>query len=155
MKPCPIVAVVFALLVPACSSSSGSGSTPSLYGTWAYLNAAGTEGEGITINSDGTYVLSLLQITSPASANVQSEQGSFTLSGSTITATPKEATCAKPDPVYTATYSFQGSNLEIAEPSGVIVFQPDNATGSNIAITFGCFSSSGTFTASPLVPVSN
>jgi hypothetical protein len=86
---------------------------------------------------------------------VQSEQGSFTVSGNAITATPKESTCAKPDPVYSVTYSFTGSNLEIEEPTGIMVFQPDNATGSNIAITFGCFGSGGAFTASPLVPVSN
>ena len=144
--------VAVALLAAACGSSSKA---PSLDGTWVYSDSAGTAGAAATFNSNGNYVLSVLQITSSTTANAAIEKGTFTVSGSTITLTPQESSCTGADPVYTMSYSFQGSNLELVESSGIIVFQPDTSTASDIAITDGCFSSSGAFTASPLAPVSN
>jgi len=152
MKSGLVIAV--ALLAVACSSASGGGS-PSLDGTWYYVNAAGTAGIGATFNQDGSYVAEDLALTSSTSANVRAEKGTFSVSGNAITLTPKESSCPGPDPIYHLSYSFQGSNLELAEPSGGVVLQPDTQTASNAAITFGCFDSSGNFTPEPLAAVSN
>lgn len=146
--------VVGAVMVAACSSSSGGG-TPSLYQTWAYVTADGSAAAGATFTSDGTYLFQELTLTSSTTANDQVEEGSFTISGSTITATPKQWTCPGPDAVYTLGYSFQGGNLVLAQPAGTIVMQPDTATASSISITNGCFASSGSFTTAPLATVSN
>ena len=150
-----MVTAFLVALTAACSSGSGGGS-PSLTGTtWEYANSAGTAGEGVVFNTNGTYALLVLQLTSSSSGNVQEETGTYVVSGNTITVTPKEWTCPGPDPVYSATYSFQGSSLAITEPSGVVIFQPDDQMASMAALTHGCFSSSGAFTAMPLASVSN
>jgi hypothetical protein len=146
--------VVGAVMVVACSSSS-SGGPPNLYQTWAYVDSAGTAGAGATFTSDGTYELQILELTSSNSGDDQVEIGTFTTSGSTLTLTPKQSTCAGPDAVYSMGYSFSGGNLVLALPSGTIVMQPDTATASDVAITNGCFGDAGAFTSEPLAPVSN
>ncbi len=144
-----------ALLTGACSSSSGGDSPSSIVGTWDYANASTNSGLGATFNSDGTYVLDLLRLTSGNAADAQAETGTYTVSGNTITTTPQKSSCPGPDPVSSATYSFQGSNLELVQPSGIVVLQPDTTMASNIALAIGCFDSSGNFTAEPLAPVTN
>jgi hypothetical protein len=123
----PISFVVAALLATACSSSSGSGGPPSLDGSWIYANSDGSAGAGAEFKSDGTYEVQELTVTSSTTVNDQIETGTFTVSGSTITLTPKQSSCPGPDAVYTLNYSFQGSNLALTQPSGIIVFQPNTA----------------------------
>jgi hypothetical protein len=154
--PKSIPFAVLAILTAACSSSSGGGS-PSLYGTWYYADSAGA-GVGLTFNQSGTYVAQELALTSSTSGDDQAEKGTFTVSGSTITLTPTEWSCPGPDPIYKLTYSFQGSDLAVSQPSGAAVLQPDTQPPSSVAITFGCFTNGDSgeiFTPEPLAPVSN
>jgi hypothetical protein len=155
MKIVSIVGV--ALLTAACSSGSSSGSSGSnsIDGNWLYTDAAGTGGVGLTFNADGTYVLTELVETSSTSFNAQVEDGTFTVSGNTITETPQKSSCPGPVPVHQLTYSFQGSNLAVTDSSAVVVLQPNTATASNAAIVIGCFDANNNFTAQPLAPVSN
>ncbi len=151
MRPSAIIAV--ALLATACG---GSDSSPSLNGTWQYVNSAGTAGSSATFHSDGTYVGSIVKFTSTTTANAEIETGRFTTTSGHITFTPQQYSCARADPVYTAGYSFSGSDLVLSMPSSVVVFQPDTSPASSVVITMGCFDpSTGTFTPSPLAPVSN
>ena len=147
--------MIAAVLASACSSGSGGGS-PSLDGKWEYIDSAGTAGDGVTFNSDGTYVLQVLQLTSSTSGNDEVEKGTFTVSGNTITATPKEWSCPGPDTVSTMTYSFQGSSLALALPSGILILQPNTSPpATNASIVIGCFDSSGNFKPEPLASVTN
>jgi hypothetical protein len=149
------IAIVIASLVAAACSSSSGGGTPSLDGTWYYVNASGTAGAGATFKGDGTYLLQELVLTSSSTGNDQMETGTFVDSSGTLTLTPKQWSCPGPDAIYKLSYSFNGGNLVLAQPSGVIIMQPDTQTGSTGAITIGCFDSSGNFKASPLAAVSN
>lgn len=54
--------------LPACSASQTPGER--LIGSWVYVSADGNSGEGITVRTDGTYALIVLQTTSATSANV-------------------------------------------------------------------------------------
>ncbi len=146
--------IAASLLCVACSGSSGS-SSPSLYGNWVYEN--GTVGQGLTLKADGTYVALVLAEVSPTSADAQVETGTFVVNGSTITATPTQWSCRGADPSATYAFSFNGEDLVISDASGVIVYQPNNATGSSsFAITIGCFDSqTGAFKPQPLAPVGN
>jgi hypothetical protein len=152
MQTMQIVAITALLTGAACSSGAGA---PSLDGTWIYETSGGTAGKGLTFKSDGTYALSDLQETSPTSVEAEIETGTFITSGTTITATPREFSCAGPVPVWTFNYSFSGADLELADTSGAIVYQPDTSTATTgVAIAIGCFTSNG-FVAEALAPVSN
>src|SRR6266436_6004181 len=93
---CPLLASM------ACSSSPPS---PSIYGNWEVeLETART---GLSLKSDGSYVLSLLSLRAPPSENAQLETGTFSIADSTITFTPETLTCAvASDPSYTASYKL-------------------------------------------------
>ncbi len=54
----------------------------------------------MTFRSDGTYVFSILEFTSPNSADAVVETGTFTTSGSAVTFTPQQWSCPGPDPIY-------------------------------------------------------
>jgi hypothetical protein len=148
---------VVTFVVAACSSSSGGG-PPSLYQDWLYTDSSGNSGIAATFKSDGTYVVSDLMITSSTSANAQVETGTFTASNGSLAMAPKEDSCPGPDAAYSLGYSFQGGNLEIVQPSGVLLMQPNTTSPGSIgsfAITIGCFDGSGNLKASPLAAVSN
>jgi hypothetical protein len=136
----------------------GGSQTPQerLIGNWIYSNADGTVGEDIDVKSDGTYVLSVIQVTSATSGNVQEERGTYVATDSQVTTTPQEWSCPGPDPVSTMQYSFSGDILVISGPTGLLSLNPNTAPASSgVAITFGCFQSDGSFVAEALAPVSN
>lgn len=131
-----------------------------LDGTWLYVNGTGVgsgqgnAGEGLTIRSDGTYVISSIVLTSSDSADVQLEAGNFALDGNTAQVTPTQTTCAGfAFPAYSATFDLNGDQLTVATAYGVTVFERDTAI-SNVSFsdTFGCFEKSG-FVPQPLAPV--
>jgi hypothetical protein len=149
------IGLSFALI--ACGSSSGGGGPPSLVGNWIYIDSTNTAGAALDFKSDGTYVHAQLSLTSTTSADAQVETGTYTSTGTSFTATPKQWTCPGPDPVATLNYSFQNGQLVLSAPQGIITFQPNTSSGfmSSFQITNGCFDRTGTFTPSPLAPVSN
>jgi hypothetical protein len=160
-QPSGWVTVLMALALGCgvgCSSSSSSSGDPPLVGTnWLYTDSSGTGGTDLTINSDNSYELSLLYLTSSTSAEAQTETGTVAISGSSITFTPQKWSCEEPtDPSYTAGYQFNGSSLEVVFTSGLVAFQADTSsasTGTGFQITLGCFPQSGGFVASPLEPI--
>ena len=145
-------------VVTGCSSGSSKSSSDGndgLDGSWVYTNSANTAGLGALFNTDGTYALTELVLTSSTAANAQEETGTFTVSGDTITETPTKSTCDGPAPVHQLTYSISNGDLTLKDPSAVVVLQPNTSTSSNVAIVLGCFDSNGNFKAQPLASVSN
>jgi hypothetical protein len=154
MRSTGIAAPSLIALLAACSSSSSS-QPPSLYGNWDYIDGAGTSGNGLTLKSDGTYVVSKLALTSSTSANAQVETGTIDVTASTIKFTPQRWSCEEPtDPPYTATYQLTNGGLELVLPGAVITFQVNTSpVATNFALVTGCFPQSGGFVPSPLSPV--
>jgi hypothetical protein len=108
--------------------------------------------KGITLNSDGTYVVSLIQLTSATSANVESEVGTFTSTATTITFSPSKASCTEATvPPYTEKYQLSGNLLTVSDSGGVTVYQLDTSPASSIALAEGCFIN-GSFVPTPLTP---
>jgi len=154
---------VFALLscVIGCGSSGSSGGTSTtngspLDGTWMYVD--GTVASGVTFDN-GTFVVQQLQETCAdcTSADDEIEKGTYTVSGNVITLTVQEWSCqlqSGQSPTYTETFSFEtNGDLTLSDTSGIVTFQPDTSTGGSVAITIGCFDSSGNFTPEPLTSV--
>jgi hypothetical protein len=147
---------VAALLLVLSACSGASSSSPRLDGNWLYASSSSAEGLGLTLKSDGTYVSTVLVLTSSNSGNAQIEEGAFTTSGSTITFTPKAWSCPGPDAVYSDSYTFDGADLDLSYSGGVLLLQPNTSTASSsFSLVTGCFASDGTFTQVPLAPVSN
>lgn len=138
----------------ACGSSSSSSSEDtSLYGNWMMVSSSGNYGEGLTLNQNGEYVALILQLTSDNSANVEMETGTFTVSSSSMTATPVQSSCGSTDPPGTYTYRLVNGSLEVGFPTGMIAFERnDAAPATDFVIRYGCFHN-GVFTAEPLVSV--
>lgn len=112
-----VVVGFLTLALACCSSGSGGSGPPSLIGSWYYVDSAGTAGEGLTFNSDETYVNQSIALTSSTTGDQEVEMGTFTLSGSTITVTPTSSSCPGPAPVTSYDYSFQGAELASCSPS--------------------------------------
>jgi|SRR5580692_8944109 hypothetical protein len=137
-------------LAAACSSSP---STPSIYNTWIYTNADGTAGEGLTVKSNGTYVLQLLTLTSTSSAEDEAQTGTIVVGASTLAFTPQKWSCSGPYPAFTWTYTFDGDFLDVDTGTNVVSFSADTSSASNFDDEIGCFGANGTFTESPLAPI--
>ncbi|HEV3191172.1 MAG TPA: hypothetical protein VGY54_11775 [Polyangiaceae bacterium] len=141
----------------ACGGLSSSGSDgPSLHRNWIAEPAIGALGVALDVKSDGSYVITNLTLTSQTTANAIVESGTLTVSGSTITFTPKEWSCRGPRPVWSAPFSFQDGDLLITQPTYVLKLQPTNATATtSFALAIGCTDNSGKFMPEALAPVSN
>jgi hypothetical protein len=149
-----LAAIVLGLASTACSPSQ----TPQerLVGDWVYVDSTGTVGEGVDLKPDGTYAISVLQLTTATTGNAQQETGTYTATDSDIRTTPQEWTCPGPDPVAVTPYSFSGNLLVVTGSSGLITFSPNTAPASTAEVlTFGCFQANGSFVAEALAPVSN
>lgn len=146
-------AIGLAMGLVACSSGGGSSSPPSIYGTWA--SSDGSSGAGLSLQKDGTYSLMRGNETSATSADMQITMGTFTAAGSTLTFHPTSSSCPGPVPVESATYSFDGPNLDLVIPQGVVALTPDKAGGYQGTIRFGCFDGTGAFTPRAVAPVGN
>jgi hypothetical protein len=140
--------------IVGCGGSSSPGDR--LVGNWLYVASSGNAGIAADYSSNGTYVAALMVLTSTTTAEAQVEKGTYSVSGDQLTSVPTEWTCPGPDAIDTATFSFSGSDLLISTSSGVIALTPNTApVDTSFVLTYGCFDSSGNFTASPLAPVSN
>jgi hypothetical protein len=146
--------VVLAVVGATCGGSSTA--QDRLVGTWLATDSSGTQGVGLTLNSDETYAAQQLLLTSSTSAEDEIEGGVYTATASDITFTPQRNSCPGPDPIYTLSYQLNGTGLSIITPSGAIFLSRDNSPApSNAALSFGCFQPDGSFMAEPIAPVSN
>jgi hypothetical protein len=150
------VLAVLASMTDGC----GGGGSAGLQGSWAFASPGGATGAGLYLESDDTYELAVVAVTSSGqnseTGNAQVEKGTFATAGSLITFTPRQSSCPGPDPVRADTYSFAGQDLILSGPGGILSFVPNNGppTGS-VGVTFGCFSAAGVFTPEGLAPVAN
>jgi hypothetical protein len=143
------------LLMAGCGSSSSGSSTPSLYQTWEDLSANGENGQFLVFSQSGGYVHSILATTSSANVfDAEIEQGTFTISGQTMTLTPTQWTCTGAYAPYTATFNISGQTLEFVVNGAILGLQPDTATAGQGTLVEGCFGSTGGFTQQALAPVS-
>ncbi len=156
-----MVLALGALAVVACGNgddddSGASGTGDSLVHTWVYTSANGATGTGLTLTADGKYIAEEIVLTSSTTANVQEDEGTYSVSGSTITFTPEESSCTGPDAPLTAQFGLTATVLTVQYSTGAIEFQVDTSTGANAALTIGCFDNgTGAFTPTPLAPVSD
>ncbi len=141
------------------SDSSGGGgggatSNAPLVGTdWESVSTDGTSALDIELNADSTFLLQAFSVGSVIDDEAQN--GTYSISGSTITFVPTEWTCTGSDPAFTETLLLSGGVLTLSDSTGSTTFSPAaSQVSANTSVTFGCFSSSG-FVASPLVPVTN
>jgi hypothetical protein len=129
-----------------------------LYGSWVFsVGDGGTSAEGAaTYNTDGTYQTIAVEFTSSTSAQEQIEQGTFALSGTTITYTPTESTCPSPRPVGSNSYQVVSGALVVTTPgySMPSTFHHGSVTLPASTVT-GCFGSDGVFHPASLAPVTN
>jgi hypothetical protein len=147
------------VIVLAVLSLVGCG--PSLTGNWIFGDGANGDQSGFALDFVGAdgYVLSVLQLTGPNTANTFDEAGTFTFTDTSITFTPVKTSCdGDPDPAYTVPYEWINGDLTITFGFGVVAFQPNTASVSSSTGGFidntGCFSDAG-FTDEPLEPVQN
>lgn len=151
---------IVAVTLSACGGGSSEGNdagtpppTNPLLGSWLYSN--GNRGAGLTFTAAADYSFAVIALTGTTSANMQMETGIYFLHNSSdLELTPQQSSCPGQHPAYQETVAVTTSSLTLSDSTGVIVFVPNNYAASSAAITYGCFDSSGNFTASPLVAVS-
>jgi hypothetical protein len=164
------------LFLAALGCDGGADDAQMIVGSWwagaapNWATDVGSTGSttaiAIMFTSDGQYSAIKEQITSDgppgatttdmATANAEVEDGTYTVSGSTLTCVPTESTCPEPDPFSNVFISFTGSELDLDTSSGIVSLQKNTANNVwGIIKTYGCFDSSGHFTEEPPVPVSN
>jgi hypothetical protein len=135
----------------ACASSPPS---PSIYGNWEV--DLETARRGLSLKSDGSYVMSLLSLSVPPSARAQLETGTFSVADSIITFTPETLTCVvASDPSYTASYKLDGSLKLTFEPTGPSLTLQSRATPaeSEFSLMTGCFLRNQSFAAGSTSPI--
>ena len=149
--------VVLALLC-GCGSPTPGNERP--VGDWLGTNASGTLTRTTELGLQpfgGGYANWTFAMTSASSANLQSEEGSYGGSGSSIAFKPTHSSCPGPVPAGTASFTLEGADLVLTGPNGVTTFTPIIGSPPSNALmnTFGCFDSNGNFTAHPDGPVEN
>ena len=161
-------AIVALLIVVGCGGCGSSASTESetaeLTGSWVARDASNVAASyGFTFSLDGGYTRTTMvvaatdQVASPGSANLAQESGVFTVSSAdSISFAPTQSTCPGPIPVYALSYGFSGRVLVMGGVTGASSFSPDPMPATATpATTYGCYDSTGAFTAHPLAPVTN
>jgi hypothetical protein len=150
-------AILGLLVVGAASCGGGSGDSlnadeRALQGTWAF-EESNYEALAMTFrNLD--YELDHIAILNDGSTAMETELGTFSTSGRTITFVPEQWTCRGSDPPNTLNFSVTGATFTVTDSAAVVAFQKFTPTGGSGAATLGCFdNTAGTFTPSPLGPV--
>jgi hypothetical protein len=148
------------LLVALGLAAMGCGGVSSpqqdLIGDWIYIVNNGSSGAAVSYKADGTYVGSILVLTSTTTANAQVELGNYTATSNELTSVPTEWTCPGPDPASTVSYAISDGHLVVSTSSGIISFAQNTAPASTtFTLTYGCMKPDGSFVASPLAPVTN
>jgi hypothetical protein len=132
------------------------GSNPSPYGNW--LVTSGNTSVELTLDSDGTYAITILGLTSTQTANEYLQKGSFVLSGADIVFTPTEASCPVSVPVGTDVYGVNGSGFSTTDASGNEThYAPTGSAtlGQGLTLVLGCSQNGGPWMPEPLAPVTN
>lgn len=124
-----------------------------LIGNWL-LEQSATAGVGLTFTDAGTYVFSQVRVDLSAGVDdAQVENGRYSEFPTSITFDPTQSSCPGAHPSWQAGYSVTDQSLSISDASGALLFVPNTSPGGSVAITYGCFASDGTFTASPLTSI--
>lgn len=149
------------LLALAVLGVLGCGGTTSpegaLVGTWVF-DPGGDSLAGVTFNSDQSYVLQFVTLTSAASADDEIEGGVFAADGTTLTLTPRKSSCPGPAPIQSLMYDVSGDSLTLINGATAIIFVRQAQSGGapvSGTITSGCSDGAGHFTPAPVVPVGN
>ncbi len=149
-------------LLLAAIGCGGSNDSEMIVGTWFasaapnWASDANSTGTTVIIDftSDGKYSASKVLQASTTVTDIQSETGSYTLTGSTLTTVPGQWTCPYDDPPYTVSIAFVGGDLELSTSTGTISLQKTTVrVDQGLYPTYGCFYSTG-FTPEPLGPAS-
>ncbi len=146
------------LLAAVAACGGGNSETPEerLIGQWVYTNSSGSTGIDVTFNTNATYTLQVMRLTSTTSANDQVETGIYSATENELTFTPQKYTCPGPVPVFTEGYSFNGDSLSMLFSDAVLVYSRSTTpAATNFSISFGCFQTDGSFVQAPLAAVSN
>lgn len=163
--------LVFCLFMIACGGAGpggsgarggtggggGSGPDPNvarLAGNWIIVGSAAAI--FFDFSSDATYVRGIIQATGATSANVEIENGDFSADAANMYMSPRQWSCAPPDPPYYLSYSVTASALTFPDPTGAVVLVRNTAPAtSGVVLTYGCFDDQGVFAPMSLVPTGN
>lgn len=118
----------------------GGSDTSPLVGAWEYVNNANSVAEVLTFDDSGTYRADLVVFTSASAANDQRESGTWDVSGSTVTLTQTQSTCAG---LSSATLGWKrsGTELTLTATQGEVIYTAlsGSAQGfTGLALAFGC-----------------
>lgn len=124
---------------------------PDLAGSW-FLSLNANCGAGLIFGRDHSFVSSTLCSGGTPANAMQTSVGTYTATATTWTANITKSTCPDAEKSIGDAYTATAQTLTFTEPSQVIVFSRNTATGSSGVITLGCFHM-GMFTESPLAPL--
>lgn len=134
------------------------GVIPAPYGSWVVANSENTLFVQVLLNSDGSYEIALLIVTSTVSADEYIQKGTFTINGPALVFTPTEASCPGNVPVFSNNYYFDQDVLVLQDPSGKstgFVTDPTLMLGQGLNIVLGCSVDNGPWTPYALAPIQN
>lgn len=153
-----MTAAIFSVLTAIAGCGGGAAPAPSdrIVGDWLFQNADGSAGSALALKPTGAYSIGLIRVLSSSSVDLEEETGSYSATDSIISMTPSMSSCPGQHAAYVVTYKFVGSALVLTDSGVIVSFTPDTPGASgNIVATFGCFQSDGSFSSSPLAPVSS
>ncbi len=143
------------LLAAVAASGCGSGSSDPLQGTW--VDNPGTAAAVQAIFKGDAWEIDTISVLTTGSTGLESDSGTYVLSGSTIMFTTTKSSCEGVDTVaktFTATFSTQGQSLTMNLGTTVLLFQKATAPPQGMGgASVGCFDSQGNFTVNPIKTV--
>lgn len=101
-------------------ASEPAGDADELAGDWQFTSKDPPFAIVFHFKSDGSYESDVVTTVTASLWQDQLEQGTYAVSGSTLTTTPSMWSCPSPDPVASATFSFADGHLVLANAKGAV-----------------------------------
>ena len=122
-------------------------------GAWLFVAPSNTSAVAFVME-DGQYGHQVMTLDETGAGILsQAQRGTLTTTSDVITFFPAESSCPGRHPAWQSSYKVTGDTMAIVDASGAFVFARTAPGNGTVSIVFGCFASDGTFTPSPLVPV--
>lgn len=144
--------IAVGLLVALSLTGCGGDGAPDIDGQWiAQLNSTCALGATFDVPARTYTAQAICQLQGGAFGDeLEGGDADFSVPGK-VSLVPRHASCASSEHASeTDAYSFQGKNLVLGTPDGVIVFEPNNSSGGgSLIVQFGCLDVAG-FVAHPI-----
>jgi hypothetical protein len=156
---CPVTPFTAYPMTGTPPASSNPGTIPTPYGSWVVANSDDTVAVQVLLNSDLTYEISLLIVTSTVSADEYTQKGTFVISGTNLVFTPTEASCPGNVPVFTNGYVYDQDLLVLQNPTTgnttTLATDPTLMLGQGLTVVLGCSLDNGPWMPYALSAVQN